>query len=48
MEQDKTPLHLSVDVKAKVLHLGDTQIALNELVPKFKAITDARGGVRRA
>jgi biopolymer transport protein TolR len=43
LEQDKTPLQLSVDVKGKVF-INDTEIAINELIPKLKAITDARGG----
>jgi biopolymer transport protein TolR len=43
LEQDKTPLQLSVDVKGKVF-INDTEIAMNELIPKLKAITDARGG----
>jgi biopolymer transport protein TolR len=44
LEQDKTPLQLSVDVKGKVF-VNDTEVAMNELVPKLKAITDARGGL---
>jgi biopolymer transport protein TolR len=44
LEQDKTPLQLSVDVKGKVF-INDTEVAMNELVPKLKAITDARGGL---
>jgi biopolymer transport protein TolR len=43
LEQDKTPLQLSVDIKGKVF-INDTEIAMNELIPKLKAITDARGG----
>jgi biopolymer transport protein TolR len=43
LEQDKTPLQLSVDIKGKVF-INDTEIAINELIPKLKAITDARGG----
>jgi biopolymer transport protein TolR len=41
--QDKTPLQLSVDLKGKVF-INDTEVAMNELIPKLKAITDARGG----
>jgi len=43
LEQDKTPLQLSVDIKGKIF-INDTEVAINELVPKLKAITDARGG----
>ena len=44
LEQDKTPLQLSVDIKGRVF-INDTEVAMNELVPKLKAITDARGGL---
>jgi biopolymer transport protein TolR len=44
LQQDKTPLQLSVDVKGRVF-INDTEVAMNELVPKLKAITDARGGM---
>ena len=44
LEQDKTPLQLSVDVKGKVF-INDTEVAINDLIPKLKAITDARGGM---
>jgi biopolymer transport protein TolR len=44
LEQDKTPLQLSVDVRGKVF-INDTEVAINELIPKLKAITDARGGM---
>jgi biopolymer transport protein TolR len=43
LEQDKTPLQLSVDIKGRVF-INDTEVAINDLVPKLKAITDARGG----
>ena len=43
LEQDKTPLQLSVDVKGKVF-INDTEVAMADLIPKLKAITDARGG----
>jgi len=43
LEQDKTPLQLSVDVRGKVF-INDTEVAIAELIPKLKAITDARGG----
>jgi len=44
LEQDKTPLQLSVDVRGKVF-INDTEVGINELIPKLKAITDARGGM---
>jgi biopolymer transport protein TolR len=44
LDQDKNPLTLSVNVKGQVF-LNDTEIALNDLVVKLKAITDARGGL---
>ena len=43
LDQDKNPQTLSVNVKGQVF-LNDTEIALDDLVPKLKAITDARGG----
>jgi biopolymer transport protein TolR len=43
LDQDKNPLSLSVNVKGQVF-LNDAEIALDDLVPKLKAITDARGG----
>jgi biopolymer transport protein TolR len=44
LQQDKTPLQLSVDIKGKVF-INDTEVPINELIPKLKAITDARGGL---
>jgi biopolymer transport protein TolR len=44
LDQDKNPLTLSVNLKGQVF-LNDTEIALNDLVTKLKAITDARGGL---
>jgi biopolymer transport protein TolR len=44
LEQDKTPLQLSVDLKGKIF-INDTEVAMTDLVPKLKAITDARGGM---
>ena len=44
MDQDKEPLAISVDDKGKVF-LQNTEIPVNELVAKLKAITDARGGM---
>jgi len=43
LDNDKNPLTLSVNLKGQVF-LNDTEIALDDLVPKLKAITDARGG----
>ena len=43
LDQDKEPLAVSVDDKGKVF-LQNTEISVDELVPKLKAITDARGG----
>jgi biopolymer transport protein TolR len=44
LDQDKTPLQLSVDIKGKIF-INDTEVAMNEVVPKLKAITEARGGM---
>jgi biopolymer transport protein TolR len=44
LEQDKTPLQLSVDTSGKVF-INDTEVAMADLIPKLKAITDARGGM---
>ena len=44
LDQDKNPLTLSVNLKGQVF-LNDTEIALEALVPKLKAITEARGGL---
>jgi len=44
LEQDKTPLQLSVDIKGKIF-INDTEVSMAELVPKLKAITEARGGM---
>jgi biopolymer transport protein TolR len=43
LDQDKEPLTVSVNVKGEV-YLQNTEIPLEELVPKLKAITEARGG----
>ena len=43
LDQDKEPLTVSVNAKGEV-YLQNTEINLDELVPKLKAITDARGG----
>ena len=44
LEQDKNPLTLSVNVKGQVF-LNETEIALDDLVPKLKAVTEARAGL---
>jgi biopolymer transport protein TolR len=43
LDQDKEPLTVSVNLKGQV-YLQNTEIGLEELVPKLKAITEARGG----
>ena len=43
LEQDKTPLQLSVDVQGKVF-MQNSEIAVDDLVPKMQAVADARGG----
>jgi len=44
LDQDKEPLTLSVQFSGKVF-LNNTEIKVDELVPKLKAITEARGGL---
>ena len=44
LDQDREPLTVSVNVKGEVF-LQNTEIALEELVAKLKAVTDARGGL---
>src|SRR6185503_4631842 len=44
LDQDKNPLTLSVNLKGEV-YLNDTQIALDDLVAKLKAVTESRGGM---
>src|ERR1700759_603607 len=44
LDQDKNPLTLSVNLKGQV-YLNDTQISLDDLVPKLTAITQSRGGM---
>lgn len=44
LDQDKNPLTLSVNQNGQVF-LNDTEIAVDELVPKLKAITEARAGL---
>src|SRR6201989_868089 len=41
--QDKEPLAISVNESGQVF-LQNTEIQIDELVPKLKAVTDARGG----
>jgi biopolymer transport protein TolR len=43
LEQDKTPLTISVDVKDKI-YLQNAEIDVDKLVPKLEAIAKARGG----
>ncbi len=43
LEQDREPLTISVNVQGQIF-LQDSEIKLEGLVPKLKAITDARGG----
>src|SRR4029079_6998740 len=43
LEADKEPLAISVNDKGEVF-LQNTKIQIEELVPKLKAITEARGG----
>ena len=43
LDQDKEPLTVSVNVKGQV-YLQNTEIPLEEVVPKLKAVTEARGG----
>jgi biopolymer transport protein TolR len=44
LNNDKEPLTLSVNVKGEVF-LNDTAIAVGDLVPKLKAVTEARNGL---
>jgi biopolymer transport protein TolR len=43
LDQDSEPLTISVNVQGQV-YLQNTEIKLDDLVAKLKAITDARGG----
>jgi biopolymer transport protein TolR len=43
LDQDREPLTVSVNTKGEV-YLMNSEIPIDELVPKLKAITDARGG----
>jgi biopolymer transport protein TolR len=44
LDQDKEPLTLSVQLSGKVF-LNNSEISVDELIPKLKAITEARGGM---
>jgi biopolymer transport protein TolR len=44
LDQDKEPLTLSVQLSGKIF-LNNTEIKVDELVPRLKAITEARGGM---
>jgi biopolymer transport protein TolR len=44
LEQDKEPLTVSVNMKGEV-YLQNSEVPLDELVAKLKAVTDARGGL---
>jgi biopolymer transport protein TolR len=44
LDQQKDPLTLSVNLKGQVF-LNETEIPIDDLVAKLKAITDARGGM---
>jgi biopolymer transport protein TolR len=43
LEQNKEPLTVSVDTDGKVF-LQNSEIAIEDLVPKLKAVTETRGG----
>src|SRR6266542_4578274 len=44
LDQDREPLTVSVNVKGQV-YLQNTEIPIEELVAKLKAVTEARGGL---
>jgi biopolymer transport protein TolR len=44
LDQDREPLTVSVNVQGQVF-LQNSEIKVEDLVPKLKAITDARGGI---
>jgi biopolymer transport protein TolR len=44
LDQDREPLTVSVNVKGQVF-LQNTEISIEELVAKLKAVTEARGGL---
>jgi len=43
-QSDKEPLTISINDKDQIF-LQNSQIDVNDLVPKLKAVTDARGGL---
>src|SRR6516225_8441917 len=43
-QSDQKPIQMSVDIKGKVF-IADQEVAIDDLIPKLKAITDARGGL---
>jgi biopolymer transport protein TolR len=43
LDQDLAPLSISLDRQGKIF-LQETEIGVEELVPKLKAISDQRGG----
>jgi len=43
LDADKEPLTISVNVKGQV-YLQEAELGIEELVPKLKAVTEARGG----
>jgi biopolymer transport protein TolR len=43
LDQDREPLTLSVNLQGQVF-LQNSELQLDDLVPKLKAVTDARGG----
>ena len=43
-QNDQKPIQMSVDIKGKVF-IADAEVELTDLIPKLKAITDARGGL---
>ena len=43
LDQDREPLTLSVNLQGQVF-LQNSEIPIEDLVPKLKAVTDARGG----
>jgi biopolymer transport protein TolR len=44
LDQDKEPLTISVNLQGQI-YLQNTEIPVDELVPKLKAIAEARGGM---
>ena len=43
LDQDKEPLTISLNLQGQI-YLQNTEIPVDELIPKLKAITEARGG----